>query len=201
VLEFPGVVKDVQRVKDSWNAGYQGADNAHKVALLEEGAKFHPISIPPEQAQFLETRKFTITEIARIFRVPPHMLADLERATFSNVEHLSLEFVKFSVSPWVQRWEQSLYQSLILPGEKHLLTIRFNLDGLLRGDYKTRLEGYSIGIQNGFLCPDDVRSLEDMNDIPGGYGRTFMVNGNMCKIQDIGAAYGRGDDTAGAQEE
>lgn len=187
VLEFPGTVKDIQRVKDSWNAGYQGTDNAHKVALLEEGAKFSPITIPPEQSQFLETRKFSITEIARIFRVPPHMLADLEKATFSNIEHLSLEFVKFSLQPWVSRWEQSLRQSLILPGEKSAVTIRFNLDGLLRGDFRSRYESYAVGVQNGFLSPNDVRTLEDLNLIPD--GDTYMVNGSMTRLDDVGAAY------------
>jgi len=191
VLEFPGVVKDVQRVKDSWNAGYQGSDNAHKVALLEEGARFNPISLPPEAAQFLQTRKFSITEIARIFRVPPHMLADLEKATFSNIEHQSLEFVKFSLQPWVSRWEQSLRQALILPSEKALITIRFNLDGLLRGDFKSRYESYAIGVQNGFLSPNDVRSLEDLNLIPN--GDVYMVNGTMTKLDAVGAAYIKND--------
>jgi HK97 family phage portal protein len=187
VLEFPGPVKDIQRVKESWNAGYQGTDNAHKVALLEEGAKFSPISIPPEQAQFLETRKFSITEIARVFRVPPHMLADLERATFSNVEHLSLEFVKFSVSPWVQRWEQSMFQALVLPSEKQLMTIRFNLDGLLRGDYQSRMQGYATARQNGWLSANDIRDLEELNRIPSELGGDlYLVNGSFTKLQDAG---------------
>jgi HK97 family phage portal protein len=145
--------------------------------------KYHPISIPPEQAQFLETRKFQIDEIARIFRVPPHMLADLERATFSNIEHLSLEFVKFSLDPWVVRWEQSLMQALVLPSERAAISIRFNLDGLLRGDYQSRMQGYSIGIQNGFYSVNDVRALEEMNllsDAEG--GNLHMVNGNMKKL-------------------
>jgi HK97 family phage portal protein len=192
VLEFPGTVKDIQRVKESWNAGYQGSDNAHKVALLEEGAKWSAISIPPEQAQFLETRKFTITEIARIYRVPPHMLADLERATFSNVEHLSLEFVKFSVSPWVQRWEQSLFQALVLPSEKKLLTIRFNLDGLLRGDYASRMSGYATARQNGWLSANDIRDLEEMNRIPAEEGGDlYLINGSMTKLADAGLFAGR----------
>lgn len=102
--------------------------------MLEEGLKFHQMSIPPEQAQFLETRKFQINEIARIFRVPPHMVGDLEKSSFSNIEQQSLEFVKYTLDPWVVRWEQSLMQSLLLPSEKATVSIRFNLDGLLRGD-------------------------------------------------------------------
>ena len=190
VLEHPGTIKDIARVKESWNAGYQGSSNAHKVALLEEGMKFHQIGIPPEQAQFLETRKFQINEIARIFRVPPHMVGDLEKSSFSNIEQQSLEFVKYTLDPWVIRWEQSLTQALLLPSEKQSLFIRFNLDGLLRGDYESRMKGYSTGIQNGFYSVNDVRALEDLNllsDAEG--GNLHVLNGNMVKLKDVGAAY------------
>jgi HK97 family phage portal protein len=190
VLEHPAVIKDIQRVKDSWNSQYQGSVNAHKVAILEEGMKFHQIAIPPEQAQFLETRKFQINEIARIFRVPPHMVGDLEKSSFSNIEQQSLEFVKYTLDPWVVRWEQSLMQSLLLPGEKGAITIRFNLDGLLRGDYQSRMQGYSTGIQNGFYSVNDVRALEDMNLLTGEEGGDLhFVNGNMVRLADVGAAY------------
>jgi HK97 family phage portal protein len=190
VLEHPGTVKDIPRVKESWNASYQGSGNAHKIGLLEEGMKFHQISIPPEQAQFLQTRKFQLNEIARLFRIPPHMIGDLEKSSFSNIEQQSLEFVKYSLDPWVVRWEQSLQQCLFLPSEKRDYFIRFNVDGLLRGDYGSRMTGYSSGIQNGWLSPNDVRSLEDMNKIPAEEGGdNYMVNGNMVKLKDAGAGY------------
>jgi HK97 family phage portal protein len=191
VLEHPAVVKDLSRLKESWNAQYQGSGNAHKVAVLEEGMKFHQIGIPPEQAQFLETRKFQINEIARIFRVPPHMVGDLEKSSFSNIEQQSLEFVKYTLDPWVVRWEQSLSQSLLLPTEKGSVLIRFNVDGLLRGDYASRMQGYSVGIQNGFYSVNDVRALEDMNLVAEADGGDLhFVNGNMVKLADVGAAYG-----------
>ena len=196
VLEHPGVIKDIQRVKDSWNSAYQGSGNAHKVAVLEEGMKFQVIGIPPEEAQFLETRKFQIDEIARIFRVPPHMVGDLEKSSFSNIEQQSLEFVKYTLDPWIVRWEQSLQQSLLLPSEKASLMIRFNLDGLLRGDYQSRMQGYSVGIQNGFYSVNDVRQLEDMNlleDVDG--GNLHFVNGNMVKLKDVGVAYSKEENT------
>lgn len=190
VLEHPGTIKDIQRVKESWNTTYQGSGNAHKVALLEEGMKFHQIGIPPEEAQFLETRKFQINEIARIFRVPPHMVGDLEKSSFSNIEQQSLEFVKYTLDPWVIRWEQSLQQALLLPSEKATAFIKFNLDGLLRGDYQSRMQGYSIGIQNGFMSVNDVRGLEDLNLLPDEEGGNLhFVNGNMVKLKDVGAAY------------
>ncbi len=191
VLEHPGVIKSEQadRLRESWQSQFGGA-NAHKVAVLEEGLKFHQMSIPPEQAQFLETRKFQINEIARIFRVPPHMVGDLEKSSFSNIEQQSLEFVKYTLDPWVVRWEQSLQQALILPSEKATIFIKFNLDGLLRGDYQSRMQGYSTGIQNGFMSVNDVRGLEDMNLLTAEEGGDLhFVNGNMVKLADVGAAY------------
>ena len=149
--------------------------------------KFQAIGIPPEQAQFLQTRKFQINEIARIFRVPPHMVADLEKSSFSNIEQQSLEFVKYTLDPWVARWEQSLRQSLILPSEKGKLFVKFNVDGLLRGDYKSRMAGYAAARQNGWMSANDIRELEDMNRIPVDEGGDiYAVNGNLCKLKDIG---------------
>ena len=119
VLEHPGVLKDPSKVRESWNSVYRGTNNAHKIAVLEEGMKYQQIGIPPEEAQFLETRKFQINEIARLYRIPPHMVGDLEKSSFSNIEQQSLEFVKYTLDPWVIRWEQSLQKSLLLPGEKN----------------------------------------------------------------------------------
>ena len=188
VLEHPGVVKDPQRIRDSWNSVYQGSSNAHKVAVLEEGMKFQPIGIPPEQAQFLETRKFQLEEICRIFRVPPHLVGDLERATFSNIEHQSISFVVHTIRPWLVRIEQSINKALFSESEKKDYFVSFVVEGLLRGDYESRMRGYSIGIQNGFMSPNDIRSLENMNPIPSGEGGdTYMVNGNMLKLKDVGA--------------
>jgi len=190
VLEHPGVVKDPKRVRESWNTVYQGSSNSHRIAVLEEGMKFQAIGIPPEQAQFLETRKFQINEIARIFRIPPHMIGDLEKSSFSNIEQQSLEFVKYTLDPWVVRWEQALQQSLLLPSEKPRYFVRFNVDGLLRGDYQSRMSGYAVGIQNGFFSPNDVRRLEDLNLIPDEEGgNVYVLNGNMVKLKDVGAAY------------
>ena len=190
VLEHPGVIKDIQRVKDSWNSAYQGSRNAQRVAVLEEGMKFQAIGIPPEQAQFLETRKFQINEIARIFRVPPHMVGDLDKSSFSNIEQQSLEFVKYTLDPWVIRWEQSLCQSLLLPSEKSAIFIRFNLDGLLRGDYASRMNGYATGRQNGWMSANDIRELENLNRIPKeDGGDLYLINGNMLPLSQAGTFY------------
>ena len=190
VLEHPGVLKDPAKVRDSWNAAFGGSSNSHKVAVLEEGLKYTPISISPNEAQFLETRKFQIDEIARIFRVPPHMVGDLEKSSFSNIEQQSLEFVKYTLDPWVVRWEQSLSRALLSGDEKKEYYFKFSLEGLLRGDYQSRMQGYSIGIQNGFMCPNDVRELENLDLIPEELGgNKYMVNGNMVDLRNVGAAY------------
>lgn len=180
VLEHPGIVKDPEKLRDSWNQVYQGSKNSHKVAVLEEGMKYHTIGIAPEDAQFLETRKYQVNEICRIFRVPPHLVGDLERATFSNIEHQSIEFVQHTIRPWIVRWEQEISRALLSDEERTIYFARFNVDGLLRGDYKSRMEGYSIGRQNGWLSINDIRSLEDMPLVPPeSGGDDYLVNGNM----------------------
>ena len=188
VLEHPGVVKDPARIRESWNAVYQGSSNAHRVAVLEEGMKFQSIGIPPEQAQFLETRKFQINEIARIFRIPPHMIGDLEKSSFSNIEQQSLEFVMYTLDPWVVRWEQAIQRALFTENEKRQYFVKFNVDGLLRGDYQSRMNGYAVGRQNGWLSANDIRELENLNRIPEDLGGDlYLINGNMTKLADAGA--------------
>ena len=187
VLEHPGVVKDPSKIRESWNSLYQGSKNAHRIAVLEEGMKFQSIGIPPEQAQFLETRKFQINEIARIFRVPPHMIGDLDKSSFSNIEQQSMEFVMYTLDPWVVRWEQAIQRSLFSKNEKNEYFVKFNVNGLLRGDYQSRMEGYAVGRQNGWLSADDIRELEDMNKLPEGIGNRYLVNGNMVDVESAGS--------------
>ena len=188
ILEHPGTVKDPQRVRESWTAAFDGSSNANKVAVLEEGMKYTPISISPEQAQFLETRKFQINEIARIFRVPPHMVGDLEKSSFSNIEQQSLEFVKYTLDPWVARWEQAIVRSLFSADEKAQYFVKFNVDGLIRGDYQSRMNGYAIGRQNGWMSANDIRELENLDRIPEEEGGDlYLNNGNMTKLKDAGA--------------
>jgi HK97 family phage portal protein len=190
VLEHPSTLRDATALRETWEALYKGAKNSHRIAVLEEGLTFHAIGIPPEQAQFLETRKFQLNEIARVFRVPPHMIGDLEKSTFSNIEQQSMEFVKYTLDPWVVRLEQSMNQTLLSPSERKKYVIKFNLDGLLRGDYSTRMNGYAIGRQNGWLSANDIRKLEDLNPISvEDGGDKYLVNGNMVDLKNAGAAY------------
>ena len=203
VLEHPGVLKDPSKVRESWNSVYRGVNNAHKIAVLEEGMKYQQIGIPPEEAQFLETRKFQINEIARLYRIPPHMVGDLDKSSFSNIEQQSLEFVKYTLDPWVIRWEQSLQKSLLLPGEKGKYFIKLNVDGLLRGDYQSRMNGYAVGRQNGWFSANDIREMENMNPIPDEEGgNLYLINGAMTKLADAGAfaKTDTGQQSAPAQE-
>ena len=202
VLEHPGTIKDPQRVRESWQNTFGGSGNANKIAVLEEGMKYTPISISPEQAQFLETRKFQINEIARIFRVPPHMVGDLEKSSFSNIEQQSLEFVKYTLDPWVVRWEQTLFRALFTDSEKKEYFFKFNLEGLLRGDYATRMSGYATARQNGWLSANDIRELENLDRIPAeDGGDLYLINGNMCKMADAGIFAGQATTQPQSEEE
>lgn len=188
VLEHPGTIKDPQRVREAWQSQFGGSSNSGKIAVLEEGMKYTPISISPEQAQFLETRKFQINEIARIFRVPPHMVGDLEKSSFSNIEQQSLEFVKYTLDPWVVRWEQSIARSLLSEKEKKQYFVKFNLEGLLRGDYASRMNGYATARQNGWMSTNDIRELENLDRIPAEEGGDlYLINGNMLPLKQAGA--------------
>ena len=192
VLEHPGVLKDPAKIRDNWSAVYGGANNAHKVAVLEEGMSYKPISLPPEDSQFLSTREFGVEEICRIFRVPPHMVQDLKRATFSNIEHQSIDFVQHTLMPWLTRIEQAIIKDVLLEEEQDEYFPKFNVDGLLRGDYQSRMNGYAVGFSNGFLSPNDIRRLENMDLIPAEEGGDdYYLNGSYVKLRDAGIGYGQ----------
>jgi hypothetical protein len=156
---------------------------------------YQQIGIPPEDAQFLETRKFQVNEIARIFRVPPHLIADMEHATFSNIEHQSIDFVVHTIRPWTVRWEQAISQRLMTEQERRRYFSEFLLDGLMRGDVMSRYQAYAIGRQNGWLSADDIRELENMNPLARG-GDTYLVPLNMVPA---GGSRGAGEQRGGGE--
>lgn len=183
VLTHPNTVKDPKRLRESWNAAYGGSGNSGKVAVLEEAMTFTPISMPNNEAQFLETRKFQVAEICRIYRVPPHLVGDLEHATFSNIEHQGISFAVHTIRPWLVRIEQSINRALFLDTGKGRFFAQFNMDGLMRGDYKSRMEGYAIARQNGWMSANDIRTLENLNPLPEEEGgNAYLINGNMIPI-------------------
>lgn len=202
VLEHPGKLSPEahKRLKDSWNDALEGLSNAHRMKILEEGMTYHQLGVPPEEAQFLETRKFQKSEIASIFRVPPHMIADLERATFSNIEHQGLEFVIHTLGPWLERIEQAMQRDLLVASERRSIFVEHNVAGLLRGDISSRYEAYMTGRNGGWLSVNDIRSLENMNPVDG--GDTYLEPLNMAPAgSQVGDAASRslwgGADLAG----
>ncbi len=182
IIEYDGALSDTafERFKQSFNEKYSGIGNSSKVLFLESGAKYTKIGNAPEESQFLETRKFQIIEIARFFNVPPHMIMDLERATFSNIEQQSINFVQYSLNPWLVRIEQTIFKDLLNTGERKTYFAKFNVNGLLRGDSTARKEFYQAMIQNGVYSPNKVLELEDENTYEGGDIR--VINGNMLPV-------------------
>ena len=201
VLEHPGVLKNPEKIRQNWSDVYGGANNAHKVAVLEEGMSYKPISLPPEDSQFLSTRQYGVNEICRIFRVPPHMVQDLEHATFSNIEHQSIDFVVHTLTPWLVRFEQAIVKDILLEEERDIYFPKFNVDGLLRGDYQSRMQGYATGISNGFLSPNDVHRLENMDLIPADKGGDdYYLNGGYVKLEDVETMGERGINEPGGSD-
>ena len=201
ILTHPNTVKDPAALRASWNAAYGGSGNASRVAVLEEGMSFVPLSLPNNEAQFLETRKFQVSEICRIFRVPPHMIGDLDRATFSNIESQNISFAVHTIRPWLVRIEQAINRALFPDNEKGRFYVQFNLDGLMRGDYKSRMEGYAIARQNGWMSTNDIRELENLNPVSEEEGgNAYLVNGNMIPISLAGLGVLMGLAIQGNQE-
>lgn len=188
VLEHPGRLKPEAHkiLRDEWENDHKGVAKSHRPAILEEGMKLHEIGIPPEDAQFLETRKFQVREIARIFGVQPHLIADLEQATFSNIEHQSLEFVIYTIRPRIIRIEQSISSNLMLERDRARYFAEHLVDGLLRGDTLSRYQAYAVGRQNGWLNADDIRRLENMDELPNGIGKIYLVPPNMIPADQVG---------------
>jgi HK97 family phage portal protein len=181
VLEHPEELSDEAKARlEQWRAENSGLSHAHRIAILEEGMKYNPIGVAPEQAQFLETRKFQVIEIARILRIPPHLLYDLDRATFSNIEEQGIDYVTYTLTPWLRRWELELRRKLFNSVERREgYYVRFNAAALLRGDTTKRYAAYAVALNNGWLNVDEVRAFEDLAPLPGGAGQAYRFPSTM----------------------
>ena len=199
VLEHPGKLNEEahKRMRTSWDDAHKGLSKSHRIAILEEGVTYKQVGIPPQDSQYLETRKFQSIEITRMYRVPPHMVGDLDRASFSNIEHQSIEFVTHTIRPWVVRWEQALNMDLLTPDERRSYFAEFLVDGLLRGDIQSRYQAYATARQNGWMSANDVRGLENMNPIEG--GDVYLIPLNMVPAGQaragLGSSEGQGQRT------
>jgi len=158
----------IDKIVDQWGEKFSGIDNAKKVALLQEGMTFKPVSMNNVDAEVLGILKVTGTDVARIYKIPLPMVNDLEKSNYNTLEQLLIQFVVFALLPWAKRHEQSMMRDFLLPGDRKNYFIEFNLSGLLRGDQKSRYDAYAIGRQWGWLSINDVRRLENMPPIPGG---------------------------------
>jgi len=190
VLEHPGphAMSDVayDRLKQSWNERHQGVDNAHKVAILEEGIKIHEVGFPPEDIQFLQTREHQVREMCRWFRMQPHKVGDLKDATFSNIEQQAIEHVTDTIRPWCVRWEQAILLKLFGPEERKRLFAEHIMEGLLRGDFKSQAEGLHIMLQDGVINADEWREKLNMNPQSDGQGKVYLAPLNMIPKTSIG---------------
>ena len=177
VLSCDGPLKDeaAKQMRQAWNEVHSGAENAHRVAVLTDGMRWSPISLSNEDSQFLESRRFGVEEIARVTRIPPHLLGDLSHATFSNVENLGLQFVTFTLLPWIRRWEETIRRDLI--GDPDIYC-EFKQEVLLRGDVQSRYAAYMTGRQGGWLSVNDIRAIENMDGI-GPQGDVYLQPLNM----------------------
>lgn len=176
-LEVPGELSEeaYTRLKDSWKDSYHGAKNTGKTAILEGGTKFTKIGIPPEEAQFLQTRQFQVEEIARWFGVPPHMLMDLSRSTNNNIEHQSMEFVTYTLMPWANRFEEEITRKLIPDSRQRNEYFEFEFNGLLRADSKSRGEYYRSLFAIAGITPNQIAELENMPKFDGGDNRFIQA--------------------------
>jgi len=186
VLEHPATLKDAayNRVRTSWNTRYSGVDNTGGTAILEEGMTFKPMSNHPKDAMSLEAQRFSVEDVSRMTGVPVHMLQNLDRATFNNIEVLSLEFAKYTIRPWAKRLEQECNRKLYQEQEKGRIKTRLNMDALLRGDTKSRAELYQSGILNGWLSRNEVRKMEKLNSVEG--LDEYLVPQNMATVDENG---------------
>lgn len=184
-IEIPtGLSEDAyNRLQRDFEKKYAGVQNAGKFILLEEGAKAQLFTRDLEKSQVLESRKFAISEVCRIFGVPPHMCMDMDRATFSNIEQQSREFVRDAINPLSVRIEEAIYRDCLTPMERRRYFAKFNTNALLRGDTAAQTQYYNSMRQNGIMSADEIRDNEDMNPLPDGMGKTVYINGNMLPLQ------------------
>jgi len=188
VLKHPGKLSDQARrnLRDSWSAQHSGVDQSHRTAILEEGMSIEAIGIPPEEAQFLETRQFTKREIASIYRVPPHMLGDTQTATYASAEQFSRDFVVFSLGEWLRRWEENIALQLLLDRESQDLFPQFVRDSLIITQTGERMAAYAAAIQHGILTPNEAREKENLNPLPGGDDLLLPLNMQVADNMQAG---------------
>lgn len=185
IVEYPGEMEDneAERFRKDIREKYEGLDKTARLMFLEQGSKFQKVSNTPEESQMLETRKFQVEEVARFYNVPLHMIGDLDHATFSNIEQMSLNYVIYTLRPYLVRIERAVVAQLLTSIDRQTLFTKFSADALLRGDYLSRMQGYAQARQNGWMSANDIRDLEDMGSIPTEQGGdAYLANGALRSL-------------------
>ena len=191
VITLDHPVKDFDRLRNSWKLAY-GDGQMHGTAILEEGAKYQSISLPPEDSQFLSSRKFGVEEICRIFRVPPHLVQYLDKASYASIEEQGIDFATYTLGPWAERIQEAISKDVLIGPERDRYYAKFNLNSLQRGNYANRMSGYATGRSNGWFSMNDIRELEDLNPVPADKGgEDILINGSYVRVEDAGLAYGK----------
>lgn len=186
VITMPGSIKDKEGLKKEFNEKWGSLEKSHKVMFLEEGMKFEKMVMPLNEAQFLETRKFQVEEIARIYRTPHHIIQHLDHSTFSNIEHQDLEYTKHTLLPWIRRWEQAIDTQLLTKNDRMAGYFAiFNIEELLRGDSITKANTNHIKRQDGVITGNEWRSTDGMNPRPEPEADKLIINGNMRDISVV----------------
>ena len=192
VLTMPGTLRDPEKLRQSWERAYGSNATMYQTAILEEGMTYQPISLPPEDSQFLTTKKFNVEEICRIFRVPPHLVQYLDKASYASIEEQGIDFATYTLGPWVERFEEGITKDVLLEDERDIYFPKFNMDGLQRGNYQGRMNAYATGRSGGWFSANDIRRLENMNPIPEEEGGDLvLINGSYVPLKDAGVAYGQ----------
>lgn len=203
VLSLPGSVSEeaMKRLREDWEANYGGSGNAGRTAILEQGMKFEAVTMTNSDAQYLETRKFQVEDIARIFGVPLFMIQSTEKTTSwgSGIEQMSMGYVRYTLLPWVRRWEQAIRKSLVAEAREPDLEMRFNLEGLQRSDIRSRFLSYQMGVNMGVYSPNEVRELEDMPPRDG--GDVWLTPMNMRITDEEGVTREDGTEEGAPEED
>ena len=188
ILTHPGRLKDdtKKKMRESWELAHKGLAQSHRVAILEEGVKWEAVGFSPEAGQYIESKKLKASDAAKIWRIPPHIIGDLDRATFSNIEQQALEYVIYSLLPRAKRFEKRIRLSLLDDRERRTVFVEHLFEGLLRGDVKARYEAYALARQWGWMCVDDIRRLENMSPLPNGQGQIYISPMNMMPADQVG---------------
>lgn len=202
IIKIPGSLSDMtepakERLRLAWEERHQGLTKAHRIAILDEGMDYVAVGIKPEEAQFMDAMRYTVVDIARLYDMPPHAIQELERSTNNNIEHQGLELVVYTLRPWLVQWEQTILWKLFSDHDRERYFAEHLVDGLLRGDFKSRMEGHRVAKEGGWMSANDVREVENQNPLPPEIGDVYTINGAYIPVQLAGQQFQKPNESGG----